>query len=259
MPSIRSKLAPYFSGKISQPIEEFLEEYDELADKHGLTDRQKVETVIRYVNEQQRHIWRSLDGFLNRDWDQFRAELRDEYVSPTAAGKHTKKMLIELAEDSAQSRMEYETDVIDYHRQFNTISKPLIDNGKITISERNILFWHGFHPEDRRALHERLIAKQPDNPRGQAFDLKDVFKTARAIFSGDDDFLLQEPPPRRRNSDRARDRRTERNTRQNRESERDERASRRGRTREPPSFERQESGDEQAPSSDEEEESRRGH
>ena len=69
MPSIRSKLAPYFSGKISQPIEEFLEEYDELADKHGLTNRQKVDTVIRYVNEQQRHIWRSLDGFLNRDWN----------------------------------------------------------------------------------------------------------------------------------------------------------------------------------------------
>ena len=171
MPSIHSKLAPYFSGKISQLIKEFLEEYNELADKHGLTNRQKVDTVIWYVNKQQHHIWRSLDGFLNRDWNQLCTELRNEYVSPTTAGKHTKKMLLKLVEDSAQSCMEYETDMIDYHRQFNTISKPLIDNGKITTSERNILFWRGFHPEDRRALHEHLIAKQSDNPRGQAFDL----------------------------------------------------------------------------------------
>ena len=140
MPSILSKLTPYFSGKISQPIEEFLEEYNKLADKHRLTNWQKVETVIQYVNEQQHHIWRSLDGFLNCDWDQFRAELHNEYISPTAMGKHMKKMLIKLAEDSAQSCMEYETDVINYHCQFNTISKPLIDNGKITISKRNILF-----------------------------------------------------------------------------------------------------------------------
>ena len=35
----------------------------------------------------------------------------------------------------------------------------------------------------------------PNKLQGQAFDLKDVFNIARAIFSGDDDFLLQEPLP----------------------------------------------------------------
>jgi len=36
----------------------------------------------------------------------------------------------------------------------------------------------------------------PNMPRGQAFDLRDVFNIAWAIFSGDDDFLLQELSPR---------------------------------------------------------------
>jgi hypothetical protein len=36
----------------------------------------------------------------------------------------------------------------------------------------------------------------PSKPTGEAFDLKDVFNVAWAIFSGDDDFLLQEPPTR---------------------------------------------------------------
>ena len=50
MPLVWSKLAPYFSGKVHDPIKEFLQEYEELADSNGLTRQQKVETIIRYVN-----------------------------------------------------------------------------------------------------------------------------------------------------------------------------------------------------------------
>ena len=99
--------------------------------------------------------------------------------------------------------MEEETDVINYHRDFNTLSKPLLEAGRITVGERNAIFWRGFHPDDRQALQGRLIAKQPDRPKGQAFDLQDVLQTARAIFSGDDDFSFQEPFPRQNETDRA--------------------------------------------------------
>jgi len=37
---------PHFSGKIEHPIKDFLEEYKELADNCGLSNLQKVETVI---------------------------------------------------------------------------------------------------------------------------------------------------------------------------------------------------------------------
>ena len=67
MPSIQSKLAPRFLGNIEQPIEDFLEEYERLADRYGLTGPQKVEAVIRYVDRSQCHIWQHLPGFLNRD------------------------------------------------------------------------------------------------------------------------------------------------------------------------------------------------
>jgi len=46
MPSTCSKLAPIFSRGIKDPIEEFLQEYEELADNHWLTHCQKVEMVI---------------------------------------------------------------------------------------------------------------------------------------------------------------------------------------------------------------------
>jgi hypothetical protein len=46
MPSMCSKLMPVFSGNIEDPIEEFLQEFKELANNHGLTNRPKVETVV---------------------------------------------------------------------------------------------------------------------------------------------------------------------------------------------------------------------
>jgi len=99
--------------------------------------------------------------------------------------------------------MEEETDVINYHHEFNMLSKPLLEAGQITTSECNTFFWCGFHPEDHQALRERLIAKQPDRPKGQAFDLQDVLDMAIAIFSGDDDLLFQELPPQRHKTDCA--------------------------------------------------------
>ena len=49
MPSRLSHLVPNFSGKSGEPIEDFLVKYEELADCCGLTDREKVKTVIRYI------------------------------------------------------------------------------------------------------------------------------------------------------------------------------------------------------------------
>jgi len=56
MLSVRSKLVPHFSGKIELPIKDFLEEYEELVDKCGLSNLQKVEMIIRYIDHSQRHI-----------------------------------------------------------------------------------------------------------------------------------------------------------------------------------------------------------
>jgi len=195
MPSVRSKLAPHFSGEIEHPIEDFLEEYEELADSCGLSNLQKVETIIRYVDRSQCHIWQSLPGYINRKWDDFRDDLCEEYITPSAKNQFSRQKLAEFANKYARRRMNDETDIINYQHQFNNHTKVLVKSGRITERECNTTFWHGFHPDDQKVLHERLIAKHPDQPRGQAFDHKDVLRTARAVFSGDDDFILQEPPP----------------------------------------------------------------
>jgi len=154
-----------------------------------------VETVIQYVNTTQCHIWTSLSGFICHNWDDLCHELCKEYISLTAQGQFSKQKLVELTNWSAHLPMEEETDVINYYHDFNTLSKPLLEAGRITAGKCNTFFWHGFHSNDQKALHKHLIAKQPDRPKGQAFNLQDVLNTAIAIFSGDNDLLFQEPPP----------------------------------------------------------------
>ena len=195
MPSAQSKTAPRFSGKIDIPIEEFLKKYEELADSCGLTQHQKVEMVIQYVSTSRHHIWTSLAGFAACNWNDLCQQLCKEYISPSTQGQYSKQKLVELTNSSTELPMEEEANMINYHCDFNTLSKPLLEAGRITKGKQNAIFWHGFHPNNCRALQEHLITKQPDKPNREAFDLQDMLQTAMAIFSGDDNFYFQEPPP----------------------------------------------------------------
>ena len=67
MPTPCSKLAPYFTSDIEEPISEFLQEYEKLADSNGLTSCQKVETVVQYVNQTECNLWWSLLGYAHCD------------------------------------------------------------------------------------------------------------------------------------------------------------------------------------------------
>ena len=49
MPSARSTHAPHFAGSKEELLPDFLNEYEDLADSFGLTEEQKVETVLRYI------------------------------------------------------------------------------------------------------------------------------------------------------------------------------------------------------------------
>jgi len=132
MPSKRSKLTPHFMGEVEHPIEDFLDEYKELADKCGLTSPQKVETVIRYVDRSERHVWQALPGYINYDWDKLCDKLREEYVNPTTEGQFSKQKLLDFASKYTQKCMSDETNVINYQRKFNLLGKTLLELGHIT-------------------------------------------------------------------------------------------------------------------------------
>ena len=184
MPTFRSNRAPYFSGRVGDPIEDFLSEYEELANSCGLTDQQKVEAVIRYIPFALRDLWKSLDGYQAQDWTDLKADLLGIYDGTSALSRHSEQKLLEFVRESSKSRMNDEGDVLQYYRHFLVLSKPLLDSHRLTTGERDKAFWRGFHSRDRAEMYSRLIAKHPDQPAGVYFDYLDVYRVARATFSG---------------------------------------------------------------------------
>jgi len=93
MPPPRSHRAPYFSGRVGDPIEDFLSEYEELASSCGLTSRQKVEIIVCYIPLELRDLWKSLDGYLAGDWQDLRLMLEEIYESTSALSHHLEQKL----------------------------------------------------------------------------------------------------------------------------------------------------------------------
>jgi hypothetical protein len=74
MPSPRSKHAPYFSGHCGT-FEDFLEEFEAQAYDCRLTDPQRVDSLICYVDSSFREKCKSLNGYCSCDWSLFRHSL----------------------------------------------------------------------------------------------------------------------------------------------------------------------------------------
>ncbi|KAH8977838.1 hypothetical protein EDB86DRAFT_2775052, partial [Lactarius hatsudake] len=132
MPAARSQRAPRFSGQDDEILGEFLREYEDLADGNGLSERQKVETILRYVPRSLRNLWSTLPGYVNVHWHHFRAQLEELYPDIAGRTRCTRQGLSQFVELSARNRIRDESDVLKYYRNFLTIASPLLRDNKLT-------------------------------------------------------------------------------------------------------------------------------
>ncbi|KAH9083399.1 hypothetical protein EDB83DRAFT_2511721 [Lactarius deliciosus] len=187
MPSPRSKYAPYYSGH-ANTFEDFLEEFEGRAYDCALTDPQRVDVIIRYVDPSLRDFWRSLSGYHSRDWPQLRQSLVNVFGSTTPRPQVMRQKLLKYVQVASRSRMFCEDDVLRFYRQFICFGLPLVHAGHLSEEERDAAFWYGFHPDDREVLRPRLLGKNPLQPPDVPFHFEDVFGCARAVFAYDDYF-----------------------------------------------------------------------
>ncbi|KAI9438398.1 hypothetical protein BJY52DRAFT_1129658 [Lactarius psammicola] len=124
MLAAQSQKAPRFLGQDDEILSEFLREYEDLADGNGLLERQKVETVLRYVPCSLQNLWKMLPGYHNTRWRQFQDQLEELYPNIEAQTRCTRQGLTEFVELSAENRIREEKDVLKYYRNFLTISAP---------------------------------------------------------------------------------------------------------------------------------------
>src|SRR5713226_8389581 len=93
MPPPHSYNAPYYSGQVGDPIEDFLREYEELTNGCNLIEQQKVEKITHYICLELRYLWKSHNGYQAHNWANFRLELEAIYKEPSAPSQHAKRKL----------------------------------------------------------------------------------------------------------------------------------------------------------------------
>ncbi|KAF8256536.1 hypothetical protein EI94DRAFT_1860077, partial [Lactarius quietus] len=183
MPAPKSRHAPHFSGENDDILSEFLHEYEGLADGNGLTEKQKVEEITRYVPRNLRKLWVTLPGYRASKWRRFRTELEELYPDATER-ECTRQELSQFVELSAESHIRNENDVMKYYRNFLTIAVPLAENHILTANDFNTEFFRGFHRDDQDIIAEQIrFNVNPRHPATEPFDMQDVLTAARQYFA----------------------------------------------------------------------------
>jgi hypothetical protein len=126
--------------------------------------------------------------------------LRDKYVDPATNSQYLKQKLFDFIEDAAQFFMEEENNILKYYQEFNLLSKPLFNLGRLTSQECDTAFMHRFHPDNCTDLLPCLIAKFLSVCGKRAFPYKDVFQTMHEVFVDDKDPLFHTFEPRHKSS-----------------------------------------------------------
>jgi len=63
MPTPGLRQAPEFDSQNPEELKEFLEESEELAERHGLTTKEKTKMVVKYVDKEMKKFWKKLEGY----------------------------------------------------------------------------------------------------------------------------------------------------------------------------------------------------
>jgi hypothetical protein len=182
MPSPRLRIAPYFSGRVGT-FDDFLEEFKARAHDCRLTDPQRVDALVCYVDPSLRKTCKSLNGYRSCDWSLFWCSLVNVFGTTIPHHQITKQKLHNLVEDSCRMQMDRKEDVLQYYRMFKHYSDPLVRSGHLTETKRDVEFWYSFHPHDRDILWPRLLALYPFHRHNIPFQFKNVFDCACRVFA----------------------------------------------------------------------------
>ncbi|KAH9991209.1 hypothetical protein BJV74DRAFT_750513, partial [Russula compacta] len=136
MPTPCSNDVPYFSGQQDKSLTDFLHEFDNLANNHGLTGIQKTEAVLHYIPAGMHKFWKTLDGYTQKDWIALHAKLEKLYQDMVDSNCYTRADLQDFARISACTHIWDKDDLILYYRHFYQIASPLHSASQISDKEQ---------------------------------------------------------------------------------------------------------------------------
>ena len=105
MPVPESKQAPEFDSRNSEELKEFLEEFEELAKRHGLTTKEKTKMVVKYVNKETKKFWKRLEGYRD-NYGKLKRKIMGAYSKTFLENKPTVAELVKLVKNQQKGALQ---------------------------------------------------------------------------------------------------------------------------------------------------------
>jgi len=116
IPVLGSRYTPEFDLRNPEKLKEFLEEFEELAERHGLTTKEKAKIVVKYVNKETKKFWKRLEDF-GDNYMILKRKIMGTYSKTLLEDKLTVAKLVKLVKKSAKESIADEEDLDIYYRK----------------------------------------------------------------------------------------------------------------------------------------------
>ena len=179
--------APHFDPAFPSTLQDYLYDYELLAEDAQLTPVDKLAKCTRYLERNVRMDWETLPEFnaTPPDWKAFKAALFRDYpdaVDPEPSSADLDKFIEEHSHRNISSL----SDFASFNRQFRRLTSRLLASGRVCQLEVQKAYTKSLNPELRRILHIYLLTEKVPHVTGEAYTVEQVREAAEYIFKGSD-------------------------------------------------------------------------
>ena len=132
-----------------------MEKFEELAERHRLTMKEKTKMVVKYVNKETKKFWKRLEGY-GDDYAILKIKIMGAYLKTLLEDKLTVAELVKLVNKSAKGSINDEEDLDTYYRKFWIIAVDLVEADVINKKQYNKYFWKGLPRELQYTISDYL-------------------------------------------------------------------------------------------------------
>jgi len=103
-----------------------LEKFEELAERHGLTTKEKTKMVVKYVDKETKKFWKRLERY-GDDYVILKRKIMGAYLKTLLEDKPIVAKLVKLVKKSAKESIENEEDLDTYYRKLWIVTADLVE------------------------------------------------------------------------------------------------------------------------------------
>jgi hypothetical protein len=174
MPPRNDPAAPRFNSARPRELPAYFEELELLLRSAGIqSDQEKKAQVKRYIPFDDAEFWTALPEYgATETYAQFREKVMQMYPGASGERHYTVADMEQIVAEHVHTGIHSVEDLGEYHWQFYTATKPLVDRDHLSPGEQSHAFIRGFQPALWEHVAQHLESHWPDHFPDDPYELE---------------------------------------------------------------------------------------